>query len=161
MEGQDTPCGGHIVRCTSNSKTHCTNVCAITGERSQVVQLAQFLYSARPHTVRFYVFLDQCKYYACMLTVFTAVLQLPGLLGARVGASSVFCVQQQAAIRLVQLACFRSPIMHCIALVSLCIILTQQMYTMCHCIQQTHTQSGFLFKKRSYRVVDVSSILTH
>ena len=62
-----------------------------------------------------------------------------------------------------------SQIMHCIALV-----LTQQMYTcmyicwvhvctMCHCIftQQTHTQSGFLFKKCSYRVVDVSSILTH
>ena len=27
--------------------------------------------------------------------------------------------------------------------------------------RQTHTQSGFLFKKCSYRVVDVSSILTH
>ena len=25
------------------------------------------------------------KYYACVLTVYTAVLQLPGLLGARVG----------------------------------------------------------------------------
>ena len=28
-------------------------------------------------------------------------------------------------------------------------------------LYQTHTQSGFLFKKCSYRVVDVSSILTH
>ena len=96
------------------------------------------------------------KYYACVLTVFTAVL------GARVGGLYSFrCITAgsytSCSVGLLLLA---NNALHCTS---------KFMYSPNKCTVQcaivystnTHTHSGFLFKKCLYRVVDVSSILTH
>ena len=126
---------------------------------SQVVQLARFLYSARPHTV--------CvsrsamrKYYACVLTVFTAASRF-----ARcacwwsIGFHRFLCTTAgsytSCSVGLLPLA---NNALHCTSMFMYSPNKCTNVCTMCHCIltTHTHTQSGFLFNC----VVDVSSILT-
>ena len=90
MEGQDTPRGGHIDSNRSGVQViprltvqMCVPLLASGSEPSRATgTIFKFCKAAYRKVLRVSV---MRKYYACVLTVFTAVLQLPGLLGACVG----------------------------------------------------------------------------
>ena len=92
MEGQDTPRGGHIDSNRSGVQViprltvqMCVPLLASGSEPSRATGTIFIFREAAYRKVLRVSKSVMCKYYACVLTVFTAVLQLPGLLGACVG----------------------------------------------------------------------------
>ena len=64
----------------------CVPLLASWNEPSRATGTIFIFYEAAYHKVLHVSRSAMHKYYACVLTVFTAALQLPGLLGARVGS---------------------------------------------------------------------------